>query len=267
VRTAHGYRRKFLKSARRTCCAAGKPNARDAFPLKRSTPRLRHVALNGQKGYHGGRHRLKTPFGDRLSVPSRQDRFGTISVSFGDRRSCKAASVHISTFRRRRHPRSRAQPKFGTAQISRQMKACEPRTRVRRPPYSWSAISVAAHENDVCHTSAVEGRSRIPDRDRRLWVGRPQAHGEWFDVARDAFRCRKSLYVVELPCRRRGPPPAAAAPHLGPRRVKDGSAISGSPAMPAAGAAVRLVPVTVAWSVSISRHSGMRRSAAGIHNP
>src|SRR3984885_1467300 len=79
---------KFLKSARPdVLCLQETKCIDDAFPLKRFR-RLgyEHVALNGQKGYHGGAVTSKLPF-ETTNIRAFCDKIDSrhISVEFGDK--------------------------------------------------------------------------------------------------------------------------------------------------------------------------------------
>ena len=242
---------KFLKSARPdVLCLQETKCVDDAFPLKRFR-RLgyEHIALNGQKGYHGVAMVSKLPF-ETTDIRTFCDKIDSrhISVAFGDKAQlAKPLVVHNFYVPAGGDiPDPALNPKFEhKLRFLDEMKACEPlHPRGDDRHILVGDLNVAPHENDVwSHKQLLKVVSHTPIECEKLLAA--QAHGEWIDVARDAHSdVGKSLHLVELPRRRLDRWPIAAAGSItsGCRaRSRRASAISGSPGTRAAGSGRRIM--------------------------
>ena len=202
---------KFLKSARPdVLCLQETKCIDDAFPLKRFR-RLgyEHVALNGQKGYHGVAVISKLPF-ETTNIRTFCDKIDSrhISVEFGDKAQLSKPLVLHNFYVPAGGdiPDPALNPKFEhKLQFLDEMKACEPlHPRGDDRHILVGDLNVAPHENDVwSHKQLLKVVSHTPIECEKLLAA--QAHGEWVDVARSAFRCRKKSI-----------PGGATAPPTGP---------------------------------------------------
>ena len=227
------------------CCACRRPNViDDAFPLKRFK-RLgyEHVALNGQKGYHGVAIISKLPF-ESTDIRTFCGKIDSrhISVAFGDKAQlAKPLMLHNFYVPAGGDiPDPALNPKFEhKLAFLDEMKACEPlHPRGDDRHILVGDLNVAPHEHDVwSHKQLLKVVSHTPIECEKLLGA--QAHGDWIDVARAAHPdVGKSLHLVELSRRRLDRWPIAAAGSItsGFRaRWATASAISRSPAMRAAG--------------------------------
>jgi len=223
---------KFLKSVRPdVLCLQETKCIDDAFPLKRFK-RLgyEHVALNGQKGYHGVAVISKLPF-ETTDIRTFCDKIDSrhISVAFGEKAqlSSRWCCIFLCSGRRRysrslRSIRS-SSTSCGFSTRERPASRC---IRAATTAISWSGdLNVAPHENDVwSHKQLLKVVSHTPIECEKLLAA--QTHGEWVDVARERipFSCVKGLYVVELSrpdwTLGRSRPPARS--HLGIARAQRG---------------------------------------------
>ena len=220
---------KFLKAVRPdVLCLQETKCVDDAFPLKRFR-RLgyEHIALNGQKGYHGVAVVSKLPF-ETTDIRTFCDKIDSrhISVAFGEKAQLsKPLVVHNFYVPAGGDIADPAlNPKFAhKLQFLDEMKACEPlHPRGDDRHILVGDLNVAPHENDVwSHKQLLKVVSHTPIECEKLLAA--QAHGEWFDVARDADPAvGKSLYVVELSRRGldAGRSRPQARPHLGFARAQ-----------------------------------------------
>jgi exodeoxyribonuclease-3 len=200
---------KFLKSVRPdVLCLQETKCIDDAFPLKRFK-RLgyEHVALNGQKGYHGVAVVSKLPF-ETTDIRTFCDKIDSrhISVAFGEKAQLAKPLVLHNFYVPAGGdiPDPALNPKFEhKLKFLDEMKACEPlHPRGDDRHILVGDLNVAPHENDVwSHKQLAEGGVAHPDRMREAAGGA----GAW---RMDRRRARahsavgKGLYLVELPRRR-----------------------------------------------------------------
>ena len=147
---------KFLKSARPdVLCLQETKCLDDAFPLKRFR-RLgyEHVALNGQKGYHGVAIVSKLPF-EATDIRTFCDKLDSRHVSVSSARGAACRAVGAAQFLRsgrRRRSGSRAQSEVrAQAAISRRDEARASRCiRAATTVISWSATSTSRRTRTTC---------------------------------------------------------------------------------------------------------------------
>ncbi len=210
---------KFLKSVRPdVLCLQETKCVDDAFPLKRFR-RLgyEHVALNGQKGYHGVAVISKLPF-ETTDIRTFCDKIDSrhISVAFGSKAQLTKPLVLHNFYVPAGGdiPDPALNPKFEhKLQFLDEMKACEP----LHPPGDDRHIlvgdlNVAPHENDVwSHKQLLKVVSHTPIECEKLLAA--QAHGEWIDVARERIPLSEKVYTWWSLDAGRSRPPARS--HLG----------------------------------------------------
>ena len=182
---------KFLKSARPdVLCLQETKCIDDAFPLKRFK-RLgyEHVALNGQKGYHGVAIVSRLPF-ETTDIRTFCDKIDSrhISVSFGEKAQLSKPLVLHNFYVPAGGdiPDPALNPKFEhKLQFLDEMKSCEPlHPRGDDRHILVGDLNVAPHENDVwSHRQLLKVVSHTPIETEKLLAA--QAHGEWFDIARE----------------------------------------------------------------------------------
>jgi exodeoxyribonuclease-3 len=192
---------KFLKSVRPdVLCLQETKCVDDAFPLKRFR-RLgyEHVALNGQKGYHGVAVVSKLPF-ETTDIRTFCDKIDSrhISVSFGEKAQLsKPLVVHNFYVPAGGDiPDPTLNPKFEhKLQFLDELKACEPlHPRGDDRHILVGDLNVAPHENDVwSHRQLLKVVSHTPIECEKLLAA--QAHGEWFDVARMRIPLSEKVYT------------------------------------------------------------------------
>jgi exodeoxyribonuclease-3 len=153
----------------------------DAFPLKRFR-RLgyEHVALNGQKGYHG------------VAIISK------FSVAFGEKAQLSKPLVLHNFYVPAGGdiPDPALNPKFEhKLQFLDEMKACEPlHPRGDDRHILVGDLNVAPHENDVwSHKQLLKVVSHTPVECEKLLAA--QAQGEWIDVARERIPLSEKVYT------------------------------------------------------------------------
>ena len=200
----------------------------DAFPRKRFK-RLgyEHIALNGQKGYHGVAVISKLPF-ETTDIRTFCDKIDSrhISVSFGEKAALAKPLVLHNFYVPAGGdiPDPALNPKFDhKLQFLDEMKACEP-LHPRGPDRHILVgdLNVAPHENDVwSHKQLLKVVSHTPIECEKLLGGACRRR-----LARRRARAdsvfREGLYLVELPRRRldRRRPRPQARPHLGLARAE-----------------------------------------------
>jgi exodeoxyribonuclease-3 len=176
---------KFLKSARPdVLCLQETKCIDDAFPLKRFK-RLgyEHVALNGQKGYHGVAIVSKLPF-EATDIRTFCDKIDSrhISVAFGEKAQVAKPLVLHNFYVPAGGdiPDPALNPKFDhKLKFLDEMKACEPlHPRGDDRHILVGDLNVAPHENDVwSHKQLLKVVSHTPIEcelpRRRLDGGRP----------------------------------------------------------------------------------------------
>ncbi|MBV8697353.1 exodeoxyribonuclease III [Bradyrhizobium sp.] len=192
---------KFIKSARPdVLCLQETKCIDDAFPLKRFK-RLgyEHVALNGQKGYHGVAIISKLPF-ESTDTRTFCDKVDSrhVSVSFGARAELtKPLVVHnLYVPAGGDIPDPALNPKFEhKLAFLDEMKSCtalHPRGDDRH--ILVGDLNVAPHENDVwSHRQLLKVVSHTPIECEKLLAA--QAEGAWVDVARERVPMAEKVYT------------------------------------------------------------------------
>ena len=221
---------KFLKSARPdVLCLQETKCIDDAFPLKRFK-RLgyEHVALNGQKGYHGVAIVSKLPF-ETTDIRTFCDKIDSrhISVSFGEKAQLAKPLVLHNFYVPAGGdiPDPALNPKFEhKLSFLDEMKACEPlhpRGDDRAHPGRRSQRR-AARARRLVAQAAAEGRVAHADRMREA-AGRAGARRTGSTSRASAFRMSEKVYTwwsyrAADWTRGRSRPPAR--PHLGLARAE-----------------------------------------------
>ena len=209
---------KFLKTARPdVLCLQETKCIDDAFPLKRFK-RLgyEHVALNGQKGYHGVAIVSKLPF-ETTEIRTFCDKVDSrhISVAFGEKAQLAKPLVLHNFYVPAGGdvPDPALNPKFDhKLAFLDEMKACEPlHPRGEDRHILVGDLNVAPLENDVWshkqllkvvwHTPIETEKLQAALRRRRMGRRRARPHPD----------AGKALHLVELPLRRLDGRPTAAA--------------------------------------------------------
>jgi exodeoxyribonuclease-3 len=192
---------RFIKSARPdVLCLQETKCIDDAFPLKRFK-RLgyEHIALNGQKGYHGVAIISKLPF-ETTDIRAFCDKIDSrhISVAFGERAQfAKPLVLHNFYVPAGGDiPDRQENPKFDhKLKFLDEMKACEglhPRGEDRH--VLVGDLNVAPHENDVwSHKQLLKVVSHTPIECEKLLAA--QERGQWFDVARERIPLSEKVYT------------------------------------------------------------------------
>ena len=242
---------KFLKAQRPdVLCLQETKCPDDAFPLKRFR-RLgyEHVALNGQKGYHGVAVVSKLPF-DANDIRTFCDKINSrhVSVTFGGKASLAAPLVLHNFYVPAGGdiPDPALNPKFAhKLQFLDEMKACAPlHPRDGDRHVLVGDLNVAPHENDVwSHKQLLKIVSHTPvECEKLLGVQSRRQLGRYRARARSDVG--ESLYVVELSRRRldcRRPRPQNSITSGSRMRCATASGTSASPATPAAGSVRRIM--------------------------
>lgn len=191
---------KFIKSVRPdVLCLQETKCIDDAFPLKRFK-RLgyEHVALNGQKGYHGVAIVSKIPFesSDVQAFCGKVDS-RHISVSFGQKAQiAKPLVVHNFYVPAGGDiPDPALNPKFEhKLSFLDEMRDCEPlHPKANDRHILVGDLNVAPHEHDVwSHKQLLKIVSHTPiECEKLLGV---QAQGNWIDVARQRIPLSEKVY-------------------------------------------------------------------------
>ena len=192
---------KFLKAVRPDMlCLQETKCPDDAFPLKR-LKRLGypHVALNGQKGYHGvaviARHPFETTDIRTFcnNIDSRH-----ISVAFGATAQMPAPLVVHNFYVPAGGdiPDPALNPKFAhKLSFLDEMRACDPlHPRGDERHILVGDLNVAPHENDVwSHRQLLKVVSHTPIECEKLLAA--QARGGWIDVARERIALSEKVYT------------------------------------------------------------------------
>src|ERR1700733_729392 len=173
---------RFIKSVRPDIlCLQETKCIDDAFPLKRFK-RLgyEHIALNGQKGYHGVAVISRLPF-EKTDIRTFCDKLDSrhISVEFGERAQIAKPLVLHNFYVPAGGdiPDPALNPKFEhKLRFLDEMKACEPlHPRGDDRHILVGDLNVAPHETEKLLAA--------------------QAHGEWIDVARDRIPFSEKVYT------------------------------------------------------------------------
>ena len=189
---------KFLKAVRPdVLCLQETKCIDDAFPLKRFR-RLgyEHVALNGQKGYHGVAVVSRLPF-ESTDIRTFCEKIDLrhISVAFGGKAQLsKPLVVHNFYVPAGGDiPDPALNPKFEhKLQFLDEMKSCEPLASARRrSSYPGRRPQCrAARERRLVAQAIAQSRVAYPDRMRETaWLRRRMADGSTSRAS--GFRCRK----------------------------------------------------------------------------
>ncbi|MEH6951928.1 exodeoxyribonuclease III [Nitrobacter sp. NHB1] len=192
---------KFLKAQRPdVLCLQETKCPDDAFPLKRFR-RLgyEHVALNGQKGYHGVAVVSKLPF-DASNIRTFCDKIDSrhVGVTFGGEAGL-AAPLLLHNFYVPAGgdiPDPALNPKFAhKLQFLDEMKACAPLHPQGGDRHVLVGdLNVAPHENDVwSHRQLLKIVSHTPVECEKL-LGL-QNHGNWVDIARERIPMSEKVYT------------------------------------------------------------------------
>ncbi len=192
---------KFIKSVRPdVLCLQETKCIDDAFPLKRFK-RLgyEHVALNGQKGYHGVAVVSRLPF-EKTDIRTFCDKLDSrhISVQFGERAQLAKPLVLHNFYVPAGGdiPDPALNPKFEhKLRFLDEMKSCEPlHPRGDDHHILVGDLNVAPHENDVwSHRQLLKIVSHTPIEIEKLLAA--QSHGDWVDVARDRIPLSEKVYT------------------------------------------------------------------------
>jgi exodeoxyribonuclease-3 len=192
---------KFLKSRRPdVLCLQETKCIDDAFPLKRFQ-RLgyEHIALNGQKGYHGVAIVSKRPFISKDvrtfcgKIDSRH-----ISVAFGESADMTAPLMLHNFYVPAGGdiPDPVANPKFEhKLSFLDEMAGCEPlHPQGDARHVLVGDLNVAPHEHDVwSHKQLLNVVSHTPVECEKLLA--VQARGNWIDVARQRIPMSEKVYT------------------------------------------------------------------------
>ncbi|MGX9390855.1 exodeoxyribonuclease III [Nitrobacteraceae bacterium UC4446_H13] len=192
---------KFIKAARPdVLCLQETKCPDDAFPLKRFK-RLgyEHVALNGQKGYHGVAIVSKLPF-DSTDVRTFCDKLDSrhISVSIGAKANLKAPLVLHNFYVPAGGdiPDVALNPKFDhKLKFLDEMRDCAPLHPTSDARHILVGdLNVAPHEHDVwSHKQLLKIVSHTPVETGKLLD--VLSHGGWFDVARERIPLSEKVYT------------------------------------------------------------------------
>jgi exodeoxyribonuclease-3 len=192
---------KFLKAARPdVLCLQETKCPDDAFPLKRFK-RLgyEHVALNGQKGYHGVAVVSRLPF-EATDIRTFCDKVDSrhISVSFGAGAGLAAPLVLHNFYVPAGGdiPDPAANPKFAhKLSFLDEMAGCAPLHPEGDARHVLVGdLNVAPHEHDVwSHRQMLKVVSHTPVECEKLLA--VQARGNWVDVARQRIAMTEKVYT------------------------------------------------------------------------
>ncbi len=191
---------KFLKSARPdVLCLQETKCIDDAFPLKRFK-RLgyEHIALNGQKGYHGVAIVSKLPF-ESSDVRTFCGKIDSrhISVSLGAKAGMKPLTLHNFYVPAGGDiPDPALNPKFEhKLSFLDEMKACEPlHPKADDRHVLVGDLNVAPHEHDVwSHRQLLKVVSHTSVETEKLID--IIAHGNWVDIARQRIPMSEKVYT------------------------------------------------------------------------
>ena len=189
---------RLLDDMRPTCSACRKPSARtNCFRTRPSQARgYSHIAINGQKGYHGVATIARRP----IEIVER-------------RRFCGIAdSRHLSTrfaagglndphpqflcAGRRRRTRSRDQPEVPPQARLRRRDARRPRRiERRRPARSWSAISTSRRSSTMSGRTSSCSTWSATRRSRPTGFEAMRRDGGWVDLMRKIVPADQKLYT------------------------------------------------------------------------
>jgi exodeoxyribonuclease-3 len=191
---------KFIKAVRPdVLCLQETKCVDDAFPLKRFK-RLgyEHIALNGQKGYHGVAIVSKLPFESRDVHVLRQGRSRHISVSFGAQAQMgRPLTLHNFYVPAGGDiPDPVLNPKFEhKLSFLDEMRDCEPlHPKSNDRHILVGDLNVAPHEHDVwSHKQLLKIVSHTPIECEKLLA--VQSQGDWIDIARQRIPLSEKVYT------------------------------------------------------------------------
>ena len=191
---------KFIKSARPdVLCLQETKCIDDAFPRKRFR-RLgyEHIALNGQKGYHGVAVVSRFPF-ENIDIRSFCDKADCrhITVAFGDKAQFAKPLVLHNLYVPAGGDVADPQlnPKFEhKLRFLDEMRTDQLRPRGDERHILVGDLNVAPHENDVwSHRQLLKVVSHTPIEVEKLQAA--LAAGEWYDVARERIPLSEKVYT------------------------------------------------------------------------
>ena len=192
---------KFIKSVRPdVLCLQETKCIDDAFPLKRFK-RLgyEHIALNGQKGYHGVAIISRVPF-EKTDIRTFCDKLDSrhISVELGAgaqlSRPLVLHNFYVPAGGDIPDPALNAKFEHKLRFLD-EMKSCAPlHPRSEDHHILVGDLNVAPHENDVwSHKQLLKIVSHTPIECEKLLAA--QQHGDWIDVARDRIPPSEKVYT------------------------------------------------------------------------
>ena len=192
---------KFIKAVRPdVLCLQETKCIDDAFPRKRFK-RLgyEHIALNGQKGYHGVAVISRLPF-ESTNIQSFCDKIDSrhIGVAFGEKAQLTEPLVlhNLSVPAGGDVADPALNPKFDhKLKFLEEMKACEPlHPRGDDCHVLVGDFNVAPHENDVwSHKQLLKVVSHTPAEVERFL--RVQASHDWIDIMRRYVPAEQKLFT------------------------------------------------------------------------
>ena len=192
---------KFIKAVRPdVLCLQETKCPDDAFPLKRFK-RLgyEHVALNGQKGYHGVAVVSKLLF-DSNNIRTFCGKLDSrhISVALGEKANLAEPLVVHNFYVPARGdiPDPALNPKFERKlQFLDEMRDCAPLHPTGNDRHILVGdLNVAPHEHDVLsHKQLLKIVSHTPIETEKLLA--VQNHGNWIDIARDRIPMSEKIYT------------------------------------------------------------------------
>lgn len=192
---------KFIKSARPDIlCLQETKCPDDAFPLKRFK-RLGydHIALNGQKGYHGVAIVSRLPF-DQTDIRTFCNNLDSrhISVSFGGAAGLSEPLVLHNFYVPAGGdiPDPALNPKFAhKLSFLDEMRGCDPLHATNGERHVLVGdLNVAPHEHDVwSHRQLLNVVSHTPVECEKLLA--VQARGNWIDIARERIPASEKIYT------------------------------------------------------------------------
>jgi exodeoxyribonuclease-3 len=192
---------KFIKAVRPdVLCLQETKCPDDAFPLKRFK-RLgyEHVALNGQKGYHGVAVVSKLPF-DSNNIRTFCGKLDSrhISVALGEKANLAEPLVVHNFYVPAGGdiPDPALNPKFEhKLQFLDEMRDCAPLHPTGNDRHFLVGdLNVAPHEHDVwSHKQLLKIVSHTPIETEKLLA--VQNHGGWIDIARDRIPMSEKIYT------------------------------------------------------------------------
>ena len=226
------WSRSFIKAVRPdVLCLQETKCPDDAFPLKRFK-RLgyEHVALNGQKGYHGVAVLSRLPFEriDDRAISAARPTAATSSVVLGEQAGLRDP-ITLHNFyvpAGGDEPDPEINPKFAhkLAFLDEMRAHAKPAPGARASAPSWSAISTSRRSSTTSGATSRCSRWSRTRRSNARSSTAAQKAGNWIDAMRVHHAgAGEALHLVELSragqlARRRPRPPARS--HLGLARAR-----------------------------------------------